>query len=243
MKITIDEFTSRCDEGSIPTPGFINGLIPLCGPNIDYIIPNGVKLIRHVRGNTYFVIEIEPQLHSFTVSTAKRGFVKNSDVEPSTYRIAMPWVIIIGCIHNRNSSFAQLGFNECYFMTSRLEEPLDQPLFAPALLNCQYNGAKNPIPMCLGYLDHSSTLPGAIGVVREAFFNRRSNYSIGEPAHYIYRETPIGDMRKWEEMSLADPYFVLSFPWKKMGYTLAARLPDAIHLDFTDLTRTVFNHE
>jgi len=244
MKIGIDDVRAGCDEGVVRTSEFIDGLVSCIGPNIDYIIPDGVRSIIQ-EGNNYFVtIEIPPQLHSVRVSTKKhRSTYCEARVPPGHYRIAMPWIVIIAGISVFPGSqfYNQNSFHECYFMTSRIEDPNRQPVFLPALLNC-HRPSPTAVSICLGHIPGMTTLPGAIGAVLQAFHGHDFTYSVGEPSHDLYHNTPIGDMRKWEEMSLADPLFVFSFPWRKLGYTIGSRLRQHRQLSLDDLTRTVFNY-
>jgi len=244
MKITVDGIDARCNDGHsiMGTSEFIKNLVAVQGPNIDYIIPDGVRYIRHTASYIHYAIEIEPQLHCLTVSGSKG--TGSGYVAPATYRIAMPWIVILGVLGRYEGRlYCQQGFNECYFMTSRMEDPLDQPLFAPALLNCHWHNDRAVVSMCLGHLEVSSSISGAIMVVRRAFFNKKSNYSIGDPVHDIYSRTPIGDMREWEKMSLANPHFVLKFPWRKMRFNLAERCAvRESEIGFSRLTKTVFDY-
>jgi hypothetical protein len=198
------------------------------------------------------VLEIPPQLHAIKMTTSHwHAYHRTGDppIEAGTYTLAMPWIMILLTSVWDGTKWVTARWPECYFMTQRLET-LDDPLYVPALPNCEWFGTGTRI--CLGPFIGDKELGKCYTMARSAFLGRAFNYSIiGAPLMNSYKNTPIMDLEQWQAMSLKDPLFVLKYPWigadppippMTMGQRLAEidRDVNGTGIDFNNLLRIVF---
>jgi len=254
VKIELDHIVATCEGSRISSNYFIEQMLlaHCAGPNIPGILPDGVRLLHSVGRNVVVgVLEIPPQLHAVRMSDSYWNTYKGDPpIKAGTYTLAMPWIMILLTSTWDRTRWVTTRWPECYFMTQRLES-LEDPLYVPALANCEYFG--NGVRMCLGPFIHNEELGKTYSLARSAFFGRAFNYSVtGAPVMANYRKHPdITDLERWQAWSLKDPLFVLKYPWitndppippMTMGQRLAEidRDVNGTGIDFNNLLRIVF---
>lgn len=252
-------------EASIPLADFIKKARPRTIDSGDYVLPDGVKIIRSRGLSTIMVHESSPAIYNF------KWIAEDSPVpygRGATYRnvtIALPYMITMAVFLRDANGLHLAQNNECFFRTEPITS-LTNKLMFPALLNVSKFPHKNqPLTwICTQHLNydklHSSKQPlrDSFSALRQCVigtgFNLSSEHHEGQS---WYNESKSIDKRiktiaTWEEATIKDPLFVLDVPWLDTNHTIKQAtdrifkqmgIEDEDKVTASTLARHIFNYE
>jgi len=226
-KETAKTVTLELRDKAMPLAKFISAITP---PKLDYVLPNGVKMVvQHGKG-FMVVYEIPPGAHSLKWQERIEHKGEDDSFAYKKRHLALPYVILLvpfyfdgyGILVPHTSAI------ECYYRNKPLSDP-DDELFYPALLNCGLwpnHSVELPSWICMSRLMLGTKLDGqdnarrlwiTIGAVRNHFFGATFNW---EWAHqwmdyckWEHADKRITNIDRWEQESKKDPSFILKVKW------------------------------
>lgn len=221
--ITITKGIARAEtlEGckrSMPAAKLISKITP---PQLDLVLPTGVKMLVQKHDQLMVVYEIKPGAHR----------VKWQDVDVANAKrrtLAMPYVLLlIPFAYVDGKILPYPVFVECYYRNEPLMEA-DDKLFFPALLNTGYwSGLTLDSWICTtgidilaktNYIqDNTRRLWKTIALLRDYFsaatFNWEWKYNWQSYINWDKADPRITNLDTWEKETANDPSFVLGVEW------------------------------
>jgi hypothetical protein len=235
----------------------------------DWILPDGIKLVKSKGSITVLVYERPPQVHSLKWIARDSPAPFGRGTKYRTVRIALPYLIILASFERVRGACMQLSkINECFFRKAPLKS-LEDELFYPALLNCSKIPIEAGRPLswicttkmnvraAAGEREDNQRMREGVRALLHCLFETGYNHSSEhhEGSSWFTESTGvdprISTIEEWEKATAREPLFVLDVPWLKTGMTLQEamerlfRLGGAHHgrvSSAADLMRILFNH-
>ncbi len=235
----------------------------------DWILPDGIKLVKSKGSVTVLVYERPPQVHNLKWIAGDSPAPFGPGTKYRTVRIALPYLIVLAAFERVRGSRMQLSqINECFFRNTPLKSIQDE-LFYPALLNCSKitKVADRPLSwICTTKMDVRAfaaepdenrrvreSLRALLHCLLETGYNHSSEHNEGSSwfTESTGVDPRVSTIEAWEKATAREPLFVLDVPWLKTGTTLE----DAVEQVFRvcgahrgrvstarDVMRILFNH-
>ena len=235
----------------------------------DWILPDGIKLVKTRGPVTVLVYERPPQVYNLKWIADDSPAPFGRGTKYRTVRIALPYLIVLAVFERGRGTRIQLSqTNECFFRTAPLKSIQDELLY-PALLNCSKIATEAGRPLswiCTAKMDLRA-------VARERDQNKRMREGLRALLHCLLEtgynlssehhegsswftestgvDPRIATIEEWEKTTAREPLFVLDVPWLQAGMTLGEamerhfRMGGAHHGRVStamDLMRILFNH-
>lgn len=227
----------------MPLEKFIAAINP---PQLDLVLPNGVKMLVRRGNHLMLVYEMKPGAH-------RLKWVDKYEYKEFT--LALPYVILLIPFQYWHGQIYPYGhLIECYYRNEPLTQP-DDKLFYPALLNCGHwsaSGVELPSWICMSRVNWNSIkeiegdsqrLWKVVGLVRDHFLG--AIFSLEWKGHWEdyqdwdQADPRIIDLKKWEQATLKDPSFITKVKWRPaeknlqqtIDHTLGALGPEQKNLE------------
>ena len=235
----------------------------------DWILPDGIKLVKSKGSVTVLVYERPPQVYNLKWIASDSPAPFGRGTKYRTVRIALPYLVVLASFERARGARMQLSkINECFFRKAPLKSMEDE-LFYPALLNCSKIATEAGRPLswiCTTKLDVRAfatepdenkrmreSLRALLHCLLETGYNHSSEHHEGSSwfTESTGVDPRISTIEEWEKTTAREPLFVLDVPWLKTCMTLEDAMERIFLLGGAhhgrvstamDLMRILFNH-
>ena len=234
----------------------------------DWILPDGIKLVKTRGSVTVLVYERPPQVYNLKWIADDSPAPFGRGTKYRTVRIALPYLIVLAVFERARGTRIQLSqTNECFFRNTPLKSIQDELLY-PALLNCSKIATEAGQPLswiCTAKMDLRAVarerdenkrmregLRTLLHCLLETGYNHSSEHH--EKSSWFTESTTVdprvSTIENWEKATKEDQLFVLDVPWLRTGLTLGLTIDrifqnlGAFHPKVTcadDIKRILFN--